>query len=81
MDISNLTYEELTTLEKEIKKRIIEYEHAQYETLVNGVLNAINEIIEADYGRMDACYNYDCNWKELSSEIQQEYERKEREDY
>ena len=69
MDISNLTYEELRTLEDKIKERKIELEHAQYEGLVNGVLNAINAIIKAGYGHINACYNdegefYD--WKGLS---------------
>lgn len=78
MDISNLTYKELRTLEDKIKERIKEVERAQYEGLVNGVLNAINAIIEAGYGHMDACYDdegesYD--WKGLSYEIAQEYKR------
>lgn len=83
IDVSNLTYEELRTLENKVKERIIELEHAQYEGLVNGVINAINAIIEAGYGHMDACYDdegesYD--WKGLSYEIQQEYKRR-KEDY
>ena len=83
MDISNLTYEELRTLEDKIKERKIELEHAQYEGLVNGVLNAINAIIKAGYGHIDACCDdegelYD--WKGLSYEIAQEYRRR-KEDY
>ena len=78
MDISNLTYEELITLEKEIKERKEEYERTQYETLINDVLNAINAMIEAGYSHVTACYDdegesYD--WKGLSYEIAQEYKR------
>lgn len=78
MDISNLTYEELKTLEDKIKERRREVERAQYEGLVNGVLNAINAIIEAGYGHIDACYDdegYVYDWKGLSYEIAQEYKR------
>lgn len=83
MDISNLTYEELKTLEDKIKERRREVERAQYEGLVNDVLNAINAIIDAGFGHIDACYDdegegYD--WKGLSYEIRQEYKRRE-EDY
>lgn len=83
MDISNLTYEELKTLEDKIKERRREVERAQYEGLVNGVLNAINAIIEAGYGHIDACYDdegYAYDWKGLSYEIAQEY-KKRKEDY
>lgn len=78
MDISNLTYEELENLEDEIKERKRELERAQYEGLVNGVLNAINAMIEAGYGHIVACYDdegesYD--WKYIY-EVQQEYKRK-----
>ena len=83
MDISNLTYEELKTLEDKIKERRREVERAQYKGLVNDVLNAMNKLIEAGYGHIDACYDdegeaYD--WKGLSYEIRQEYRRRE-EDY
>lgn len=83
MDISNLTYEELKTLEDKIAERKKELEHAQYEGLVNGVLSAINAIIEEGYGYRDACYDdegepYD--WENLSYIIAQEYKRK-KEDY
>lgn len=81
MDISNLTYEELITLEKEIAKRKKELEKTKYENLVNGVLNAIKAIIEAGYSNRDACYNDDADWEKLLFEIQQEYERRKREDY
>ena len=83
MDISNLTYKELETLEKDIIKRKKELEKAEYEGLVNGVLNAIRAIVEADYSNRDACYDYDGNpvdWKELLFEIQQEYEERKKED-
>lgn len=83
MDISNLTYEELKTLEDKIKERKKELEHAQYEGLVNSVLSAINAIIKEGYGYRDACCDdegepYD--WENLSYIIAQEYKRK-KEDY
>lgn len=84
MDISNLTYEELTTLEKEIKERKIELENAQYESLVNGVLSAINAVRDAGYGYLDACYDNNgesYTWHEISYKITQEYTRRGREDY
>lgn len=83
MDISNLTYKELETLEKRIGKRKAEIENAEYKGLVNAVLNAIKAIIEAGYGYRDACYDNNgesYTWDEISYKIQQEYERRKRED-
>ena len=63
MDISNLTYKELKNLEDEIKERKIELERAQYEGLVNDVLNAINVIIEAGFEDTICFYDSDsCSW-------------------
>lgn len=83
MNISNLTYKELENLEEKIKERKKELEEAEYEGLVNGVLNAIKAIIEAGYGRMDACHDNNgesYTWREISYKIRQEYENGE-EDY
>lgn len=83
MDISNLTRKELENLERDIIKRKKELEKAEYEGLVNGVLNAIRAIVKADYSYKDACYDCDGNsvdWEELLYAIQHEYERQ-KEDY
>lgn len=84
MDISNLTYKELETLEEEIKERKKEIAKNRYRFLVGGVLNSINAIKEAGCDYINAFYDdngeaYD--WKELSFVIQEELKRREREDY
>lgn len=79
MDISNLTYEELETLEEEIKERKEEIEKNRYRFFVGGVLNSINAIIEAGYGDVTACYDDNAvsyTWKNMLFEIKQEYKRK-----
>lgn len=84
MDISNLTYKELETLEEEIEKRKKELANAQYEGLVRGVLNAIDAIRDAEYGYRDACYDNNgesYTWHEIAYKIQQEYTRRKKEDY
>ena len=79
MDISNLTYKELETLEKEIEERKKEIEKNRYRFFVGGVLNAIDSIIGAGYGDVTACYDDNAvsyTWKSMLFEIQQEYKRK-----
>lgn len=83
MDISNLTYEELNTLEDKIKERKIELERTQCKNLMNDVFNAINAMIEAGYGHVVACYDDEggpYTWEDILYEIQHEYKRK-KEDY
>lgn len=86
MDISNLTRKELENLEKEIKERKKEIEKAEYEGLVNGVINAIRAIVEADYSNKEAYYDCDgtpVDWEELLYAIfdkKEEYKRR-KEDY
>lgn len=80
MDILNLnflTYKELENLEKAIVKRKTELECSQYKSLINGVLNAINAIIEAGYGDMIALYGdyFPLDWKDLSHRISNEHEK------
>lgn len=80
MDISNLTYEELETLEKEIEERKEELEKNRYRFFVDGVLNAIDAIIEAGYGDVTACYDDDAvafSWGNLLYEITHECKRRE----
>jgi hypothetical protein len=84
MDISNFTYKELETLEKEITKRKEELKKAEYEGLVNGAINAMMAV--ADAGFEDTVCFYDSelsswSWSDLIIGIQTEYARKKREDY
>lgn len=79
VDLSDFTYKDLENLEEKIAKKKKELKETEYKGLVNDVLNAINAIIEAGYGHIDACYDdegepYD--WKGLSYEIAQEYKRR-----
>ena len=84
MDISNLTYEELMTLEKDIIKRRAELKRAKYESLVNDVINAIRAITKAGFEDTVCFYDSDsCSWAwgDLIVGISDEYERRKREDY
>ena len=72
MDISNLTYEELGNLEEEIVKRKTELEKTRYRFYVKGVLNAIDELMEAGYSYKDACYDNNgepYTWEEMHALI------------
>lgn len=84
VDISDFDYEDLANLEEEIAKRKKELKRAEYKGLVDGVINAIEAIKEAGFDYIGACYDNNgesYNWDEISFKIQQEYTRKEEEDY
>lgn len=84
MDISNLTYEELVAIEKDIVKRKKELKEAEYEGLVNGVISAIKAITRAGFEDTVCFYDSDScfwSWGDLITGISQQYARRKREDY
>ena len=84
MDISNLTYNELVILERDIIERKKELKRTEYESLAHGVMHAIDAIMNAGFKDTVCFYDYDGDawvWNDLMAKISEEYTRKLREDY
>ena len=84
MDISNLTYEELVAIEKDIVKRKKELKRAEYEDLIDNVITAMKAMIKAGF-EDTICFwdsdDFSWSWGNLMERILEEYARKIREDY
>lgn len=84
MDISNLTYEELVAIEKDIIERKKELKRAEYEGFVNDVISAMEAITRAGFKDIECFYDrdgYAWAWEDLIVGIKKEYTRRKREDY